>query len=185
VLAAPQFWAIALTHFACCAAHSGPIFHMVTHATDQGIGSMAAATALGVSGLASIIGRLGGGLVADRVGVKPTLLVGLAFQAGMIVLYLFVLGLSPWVNAAILVGLVVLVFVPIGYVYPSRTPTLRTLTLILGTAWALLVVAMVWMLPAPPRWMVWATLIFPAYYAALSLALQATKTKTNTKTDGD
>ena len=44
VLAAPQFWAIALTHFACCAAHSGPIFHMVTHATDQGVAAMAAAT---------------------------------------------------------------------------------------------------------------------------------------------
>src|SRR5438445_366448 len=43
VLAAPQFWAIALTHFACCAAHSGPIFHMVTHATDQG-GAAPAAT---------------------------------------------------------------------------------------------------------------------------------------------
>src|SRR5206468_599049 len=35
VLRAPQFWAIALTHFACCAAHAGPIFHMVTHAIDQ------------------------------------------------------------------------------------------------------------------------------------------------------
>ncbi|MGH2402640.1 MAG: MFS transporter, partial [Candidatus Limnocylindria bacterium] len=31
-LRTPQFAAIALTHFACCAAHSGPIFHMVTHA---------------------------------------------------------------------------------------------------------------------------------------------------------
>ena len=88
VLAAPQFWAIALTHFACCAAHSGPIFHMVTHATDQGIGGMAAATALGVSGLSSIIGRVGGGMLADRVGIKPTLLAGLALQAAMIVLYL-------------------------------------------------------------------------------------------------
>src|SRR6185369_11359442 len=28
VLATPAFWGIALTHFACCAAHSGPIFHM-------------------------------------------------------------------------------------------------------------------------------------------------------------
>ena len=37
VLRAPQFWAIALTHFACCAAHAGPIFHMVTHAIDQGV----------------------------------------------------------------------------------------------------------------------------------------------------
>ena len=88
VLATPQFWGIALTHFACCAAHSGPIFHMVTHATDQGIGAMAAATALGVSGMASILGRVGGGVLADQIGIKPTLLAGLALQAAMIVLYL-------------------------------------------------------------------------------------------------
>src|SRR5437773_6952868 len=31
-LRTPQFLAIAFTHFACCAAHSGPIFHMVTNA---------------------------------------------------------------------------------------------------------------------------------------------------------
>src|SRR6266566_1297706 len=55
VLAAPQFWAIALTHFACCAAHSGPIFHMVTHATDQGVAAMAAATVFGVSDLGSFV----------------------------------------------------------------------------------------------------------------------------------
>src|SRR5207247_3972459 len=84
VLSAPQFWAIALTHLACCAAHSGPIFHMVTHASDQGIGPMVAATALGVSGLASIAGRIGGGLLADRFGAKSTLLAGLALQAAMI-----------------------------------------------------------------------------------------------------
>ena len=104
VLAAPQFWAIALTHFACCAAHSGPIFHMVTHATDQGIGPMAAATALGVSGFASIAGRVGGGLLADRFGAKSTLLAGLALQAAMIVLYLFVRELGPFYVLAIVFG---------------------------------------------------------------------------------
>jgi sugar phosphate permease len=36
VLTSPQFWANGLTHLARCAAHSGPIFHMVTHAIDQG-----------------------------------------------------------------------------------------------------------------------------------------------------
>jgi MFS family permease len=104
VLASPQFWAIALTHFACCAAHSGPIFHMVTHATDQGIGAMAAATALGVSGLSSIVGRLGGGLLADRVGIKPTLLAGLALQAVMIVLYLVVRDVGLFYGLAIVFG---------------------------------------------------------------------------------
>jgi MFS family permease len=88
VLRAPQFWAIALTHFACCAAHSGPIFHMVTHATDLGVPAMAAAGALGVSGLSSIAGRIGGGVLADRFGVKRTLIGGLALQAAIIAAYL-------------------------------------------------------------------------------------------------
>ena len=104
VLATPQFWAIALTHFACCAAHSGPIFHMVTHATDQGIGPMTAATAFGVSGLASIAGRLGGGILADRFGARSTLLAGLALQAAMIVLYLFVREIGLFYLLAIVFG---------------------------------------------------------------------------------
>jgi len=104
VLATPQFWAIALTHFACCAAHSGPIFHMVTHAIDQGIGPMAAAAAFGVSGLSSIAGRLGGGLLADRFGAKKTLLGGLAVQAAMIVLYLYVREIGPFYALAVVFG---------------------------------------------------------------------------------
>jgi MFS family permease len=88
VLLSPQFWAIGLTHFACCAAHSGPIFHMVTHAIDRGVAAMAAATILGVSGLSSIAGRIGCGILADRFGAKRTLLVGLALQALLIFGYL-------------------------------------------------------------------------------------------------
>src|SRR5499425_3729056 len=89
VLRAPQFWAIAITHFACCAAHAGPIFHMVTHAMDQGVARMAAATVFSVSGLSSVVGRLACGFIADRFGAKPTLVAGLAFQAAMVFVYLF------------------------------------------------------------------------------------------------
>src|SRR5438128_2485972 len=103
VLAAPQFWAIALT-LACCAAHSGPIFHMVTHATDQGVAAMAAASVLGVSGLASIAGRVGGGLLADRFGAKPTLIAGLAVQAAMIFGYLLARDLGSFVALALVFG---------------------------------------------------------------------------------
>ena len=83
------FWAIALTHFCCCAAHSGPLFHLVSHAMDQGVARMAAAGILGVSGLTSIFGRVGTGIVADRVGAKRTLLSALSLQAALIFLYLF------------------------------------------------------------------------------------------------
>ncbi|HEV8675190.1 MAG TPA: MFS transporter [Methylomirabilota bacterium] len=77
----PAFWVIAIVHFGCCAAHSGPIFHMVAHAMDLGVAKMAAASMLGLSGAASIAGRIGSGLLADRFGAKPALVGMLTLQA--------------------------------------------------------------------------------------------------------
>lgn len=105
VLCAPQFWVIALTHFACCAAHSGPIFHMVTHGIDQGLSRMVAATALGVSGFSSIAGRVGCGILADRFGAKRTLLTGLTLQAATIVLYLFAHGPAAFYALGVVFGI--------------------------------------------------------------------------------
>lgn len=56
---------------------------------DQGVARMAAAGILGASGLTSIFGRIGTGMVADRVGAKRTLLSALSLQAALIFLYLF------------------------------------------------------------------------------------------------
>jgi MFS family permease len=92
VLRTPQFAAIALTHFACCAAHSGPIFHMVSYAIDCGVTSMTAATVFGVAGLSALSGRVICGLVADRVGAKQTLVAGLTLQALAVSLYVFTRG---------------------------------------------------------------------------------------------
>jgi phosphatidylcholine synthase len=87
-------------------------------------------------------------------------------------LYLYVARLPAVVNAAILLGLCALVFVRIGYVYPSRTPVLARTTVGLGVVWALMVLALVLWLPSTPGWFVGLSLFYPAYYAALSLALQ-------------
>ncbi len=86
----PQFWLIALVHFACCVAHSGPIFHMVANATDHGVGTMTAAVVFGGAGLASIGGRVATGVIADRIGAKRTLVAMLTLQAPAILLYVFV-----------------------------------------------------------------------------------------------
>jgi MFS family permease len=104
VLRTPQFAAIALTHFACCAAHSGPIFHMVTHAMDKGVPAMAAATVLSAAGLASLGGKIVCGLFADRVGAKRTLVAGLALQAAAIGLYLFSGPLASFYALAVMFG---------------------------------------------------------------------------------
>jgi MFS family permease len=103
-LRAWPFWGIALTHFSCCAAHSGPLFHLVTHAMDQGVARMTAAGILGASGLTSIFGRIGTGMVADRVGAKRTLLAALALQAGLIVGYLFVSSVGALYAVSLVFG---------------------------------------------------------------------------------
>jgi MFS family permease len=103
-LRTPQFAAIALTHFACCAAHSGPIFHMVSYAIDCGVSAMAAATVIGTAGIASLCGRIVCGLVADRVGAKQTLIAGLLIQATAISLYIFVGDVAGFYLVAALFG---------------------------------------------------------------------------------
>ena len=75
------FIVLALTFFACCAAHAGPIFHTVTYAQTCGLAPLAAVTIYSVEGLAGLGGRLGLGLAADRFGVKRVLIAGLAIQA--------------------------------------------------------------------------------------------------------
>jgi MFS family permease len=82
----PQFAAIALANFLCCAAHSGPIFHMVTYAVDCGVPDMAATTVFGVAGLSALSGRIVRGLIADRAGARRTLiaaLFGLSYGGAM------------------------------------------------------------------------------------------------------
>jgi MFS family permease len=103
-LRTPQFAAIALTYFACCATHAGPIFHMVTHAIDQGIPAMVAATVLSVAGLASLSGKIVCGLVADRVGAKRVLVAGLALQAVAVSLYLVTRELAGFYGVALVFG---------------------------------------------------------------------------------
>jgi sugar phosphate permease len=90
VLAIPAFWIIALVHFFCCAAHSGPIFHMVSAVIDAGVDKLAAATVFAVSSFASLFGRIGTGLLADRFGSKNILVTWLMMQATAVILYLFV-----------------------------------------------------------------------------------------------
>jgi MFS family permease len=100
----PQFAAVALAYFACCATHSGPIFHMVTNAIDHGVTAMAAAAVLSAAALSGLIGKIICGLIADRVGAKRTLVAGLGIQAVAVSLYLFTRDLAAFYAVAIMFG---------------------------------------------------------------------------------
>ncbi|MBA8879696.1 MFS transporter [Phyllobacterium myrsinacearum] len=104
VFRSPQFLVLGFTFFACCAAHSGPIFHMVSYATICGIAPMAAVSIYSVEGLAGLGGRLLYGGLADRIGVKPVLIAGLLVQAVALSAYLFVSQLGEFYTLAVIFG---------------------------------------------------------------------------------
>ena len=103
-LRSPQFIVLGLTFFACCAAHSGPIFHMVSYAMLCGVAPMAAVSIYSVEGLAGLGGRLLYGVLADRLGVKPVLIAGLAIQAIVIAAYLSISQLEQFYMLAVIFG---------------------------------------------------------------------------------
>ena len=92
----------------------------------------------------------------------------------IVVFYLYALGWPTALNAAVVATFALLIFVPIRYVYPSRTTTLRALTVGLGLVWgAAVLVALFQILRdgVASRPLVVGSLLFPVYYVALSLFL--------------
>ena len=90
----------------------------------------------------------------------------------VVVFYLYVLKTPLWVNAFLIIALSILVFVPIKYVYPSRSPRFRSQINVLGVLWGGAVLYLIYQLPNPSRVLLFASLLFPAYYTALSLWLE-------------
>jgi phosphatidylcholine synthase len=86
------------------------------------------------------------------------------------VLYMFFLDLNVWINLTLIVLLSVLVFVPIKFIYPSRTAQHQALTLALTIAWGISILVILATYPNQPPWLVWGSLlIFGAYYVGMSL----------------
>ena len=85
--------------------------------------------------------------------------------------YLVLGGLGQWVNLLIVLAFVVLVFVPIKWIYPSRMERLRGFTLVATGAWGVACIAMLVQYPEPAPWLLPASLLYVAYYVGISLYL--------------
>lgn len=84
-------------------------------------------------------------------------------------LYFYLLGSSPWTNLAVMLVFSALVFVPIHYVYPTKTRMLRRTTISLGFLWAALMFTLALNPHAPWAYgLAWLSCLYPAYYLVLS-----------------
>ena len=91
----------------------------------------------------------------------------------IVAFYVIVLGLSPTTTAVLFVVCSILVFVPVRYVYPSRTEAFQGPTLALTAVWLVAYAVLVAQLPHPNAFAVAVSLGYVGYYLALSGYLTA------------
>jgi phosphatidylcholine synthase len=94
-------------------------------------------------------------------------------------LHAFIFPLPGWLSVGLMVGLALLTFVPTRYLYPSQKGRLNMLTNVLGVAWMLLLVWLLYRLPASDgpvlpeidrltKGLILVSLLFPAWYMVAS-----------------
>jgi phosphatidylcholine synthase len=79
---------------------------------------------------------------------------------------------GPWVNAVVLLLLALLTLLPVRFIYPNLAPRPWRTPLIVGAL--LWLGMMLWLLvdyPQAPAWIVWLSLVYPAFYFWLSYRL--------------
>lgn len=104
-------------------------------------------------------------------GTRDHHFLGFPSYWNIVAFYLVVFQAGAVASTVVLMVCTVLVFVPITYIYPSRTRLLRRTTLTLTAAWLVLYAVIVAQLPAPhPIWLA-LSLGYIAYYLAASLRL--------------
>jgi phosphatidylcholine synthase len=106
----------------------------------------------------------------------------------IVAFYVIVLDLGPTTAGVILLACSVLVFVPVRYVYPSRTRAFQKLTLALTALWLATYAVLLLQLPDPHPAVVAVSLGYLGYYVALSAYLTAAgarRRRTGSNSDSD
>jgi phosphatidylcholine synthase len=89
----------------------------------------------------------------------------------VVAFYAVVLSFDTVTTTVVIAVLTVLVFVPVKYVYPSRTEMLWTLNMVLSVLWLAAYAVIVALMPDPPLALVLVSLLYAAYYVAVSVWL--------------
>jgi len=127
-----------LAGLGCCVAMSMPQVHIVAYCADLGYGAARGAEMLALMLAGGIASRLLSGVVADRIGGVPTLLIGSIAQAASLLFYIPFDGLASLYAVSLLFGLSQGGIVPcyaiiVREYFPSREAGQRTGLIIMAT----------------------------------------------------
>ena len=114
------FWALFFAYLCTPLAVFPIVTHQVAFAVDQGFPRLFVAGIFGLTGLLSVVGRIGFGIAADRVGRATSATISYGCTA---VGTLFLLGIEAWHHAALLYAYAVL----FGLGFGARGPIITAI----------------------------------------------------------
>lgn len=97
----------------------------------------------------------------------------------IVVFYLFLLQLPVFLGSAILLVFAITTFLPVKFIYPTRTPHYKRWTLLLGVLYGIQLVLMVILFEDSPLFLIYSSFIFPLYYFSLSFYLNIKQNETS------
>ena len=99
-----RFWMLGILYFCLLFCIITIMAHIVPHATDLGISSVSAASIISIIGGFSIAGRIGMGIVSDRIGNKLSLIISSIVMSGAFLWLLVASALWMFYLFAIVLG---------------------------------------------------------------------------------
>jgi sugar phosphate permease len=123
VLRSPDFWWLAAGFFVCGYTTNGLIgVHFIPHATEHGVGDVAAASIFGLMGGVNILGTIASGMLADRMQSRRVLLAGYyAFRGLSLLLLPFIDGPASLIVFALFYGLNWFATAPVSQIIAADT----------------------------------------------------------------
>lgn len=117
------------------------------------------------------------GFSHDKAKTDDYFFLGWPSYWNVAVMYLYLMGAGPTAVLNWVIALSAAIFVPLKYIYPSRTRVLRPLSVGVLGVWTL-IFSWLAVRPDPPQAWIWITLVLgPGYYVGLSLLLNVPRVR--------
>ena len=89
----------------------------------------------------------------------------------IVVLYLYLLEIPVPYSSAILLLFALSTVLPVKFIYPTRTPYLKQVTIILGVIFFMQLILLLYLFNESPVLLIYSSFLFPVYYFGLSFYL--------------
>jgi phosphatidylcholine synthase len=114
-----------------------------------------------------------------RAKTDDNFFLGFPSYWNIVVFYIFLLDLPNLFASVILIIFALVTFLPVKFVYPSRTKYLRLFTLVLAAVFIIQLVALMYFFDDSPPWIIYSSFIFPFYYFGLSFYVNVKTVETS------